>query len=194
MYIKAINGALQEYPYTVSKLRKDNPTVAFPVILTEATLNEWNVYSVEEITPQTTDFQVVVKATTPVYIEGTWRLNNTVEYIPLASAKDMAKKRIKKEREAINLEAINDIEVSNSIDRENIEGSIEFFETLSAGEGYITWTLADSTERNLTLSELQAIKQNYVLRKGQSFKDYQTKKASIEAALTVEEIITILEG
>jgi hypothetical protein len=46
MYVKATNGSLDQYPYTVAQLRRDNPNTSFPKRIPEATLASWNVYPV----------------------------------------------------------------------------------------------------------------------------------------------------
>ena len=49
MYVKATNGVVEKYPYTIGQLRKDNPNVSFPRVLSAEVLADWGVYSV---TPQ----------------------------------------------------------------------------------------------------------------------------------------------
>lgn len=49
MYVKVINRVVEEYPYSIGELRKDNPNVSFPADPSNETLAEWNVYPV---TPQ----------------------------------------------------------------------------------------------------------------------------------------------
>lgn len=46
MYVKATNGAVEIYPYSIGQLRKDNPNVSFPKNPSDQTLAEWGVYSV----------------------------------------------------------------------------------------------------------------------------------------------------
>jgi hypothetical protein len=46
MFILAINGAAETYPYSIGQLRKDNPQVSFPQNPTDALLASYNVYPV----------------------------------------------------------------------------------------------------------------------------------------------------
>ena len=48
LYVKAVNGSVEAYPYTLETLRWDNPNVSFPASMTEEELEEWGVYSVQE--------------------------------------------------------------------------------------------------------------------------------------------------
>jgi hypothetical protein len=46
MFILAINGTAETYPYSIGQLRKDNPQVSFPKNPTDALLASYNVYPV----------------------------------------------------------------------------------------------------------------------------------------------------
>lgn len=46
MYAKITNGSVDQYPYTVGKLRRDNPNTSFPKRISDEMLAEWGVYSV----------------------------------------------------------------------------------------------------------------------------------------------------
>jgi len=46
MYIKALNDAIDVFPYSVVALKKDNPLTSFPQKITNETLAEWDVYYV----------------------------------------------------------------------------------------------------------------------------------------------------
>ena len=52
--------------------------------------------------------------------------------------------------------------------------------------------MADSTERIVTLSDLQGAKDGYVLRKAQAFATYQTKKAAVNEATTLDEVAGLI--
>lgn len=85
----------------------------------------------------------------------------------------------KKNRDAAIAAPINNFEVALPEDRENIQGAIDYFDQLSQGANYIVWTMADDTEKQVTLAELQAAKDGYVYRKAQVFADYQAIKSEI---------------
>jgi len=50
-YIHAQNSNLIEYPYSIEKLRRDNPGTSFPYVMNNEELSAWGVYSVEEQSP-----------------------------------------------------------------------------------------------------------------------------------------------
>ena len=52
--------------------------------------------------------------------------------------------------------------------------------------------VAEETEEDLSLEDLKGALDAYVIRKAQSFVEYQTKKQLIENATTAEEIEAIL--
>lgn len=72
MYVKAINGAVESYPYSIGNLRKDNPQVSFPKNPTNELLATWNVYPVEPAGAPSTDYTQNLKEGQPVY-NGGWK-------------------------------------------------------------------------------------------------------------------------
>ena len=79
MYVKATNGTIDQYPYTVGNLRRDNPKVSFPRNIPAETLAEYGMYLVTVLDrPKATNYQVVVQDTTPTLIEGVWTLGWTI--------------------------------------------------------------------------------------------------------------------
>lgn len=48
MYLKAENGTVIKFPYSIGRLRKDNPSTSFPRNMTESQFAEHNVYKVTE--------------------------------------------------------------------------------------------------------------------------------------------------
>lgn len=55
MYIKITNGQIDKFPYTVGQLRRDNPNISFPKIVSDAELSSFGVYVVENILPPSFD-------------------------------------------------------------------------------------------------------------------------------------------
>lgn len=47
-YVKANNGTLVSFPYSLAKLRSDNSNTSFPKTIPEATLADWGVHVVTE--------------------------------------------------------------------------------------------------------------------------------------------------
>jgi pyruvoyl-dependent arginine decarboxylase (PvlArgDC) len=73
MFAKLNNGQLQKYPYTMGMLRKDHHNVAFPKVLDDATLAQFNVVRVAS-TPRpeydhTKDFNVTAEQVNGAWVE-----------------------------------------------------------------------------------------------------------------------------
>ena len=125
-------------------------------------------------------------------IDGVPTINQSLVYKPVYECKEIALNTIKTKREESTVEPINNIQVATLQDRENMQGSIEYFEILSQGNGRITWTMNDNREQDLTVEDLKDALDAYVIRKAQIFVEYQTKKQLIENAETAEEIEAII--
>jgi hypothetical protein len=95
--------------------------------------------------------------------------------------KQFKKQEAKRARTISISEPLNNFDVDSLEDRENIQGAIDYFETLSQGGDTIVWTMADSAEQDVTLVDLQGVVDGFALRKAQAFAQYQATKAQIEA-------------
>ena len=167
------------------------PNTIFPKILTDEIMEEYGYKKVilNQVTP--TPLTEVIDGKIEV-IKGVPTINQSLVYKPIYECKEIALSSIKTKREESICEPINNIQVSTLQDRENIEGSIEYFEILSQGNGRITWTMNDNREQDLTVEDLKDALDAYVIRKAQIFVEYQTKKQLIENAETAEEIEAII--
>jgi hypothetical protein len=76
MYLKATNGVVEKYPYSIGLLRKDNPRTSFPKNPTDAVLAGYGMYPVREANPTVGTDQKLVKSWTPEFINGEWILNH----------------------------------------------------------------------------------------------------------------------
>ena len=167
------------------------PNTIFPKILTDEIMEEYGYKKVivNQSTPtkfsKTKDGEIEV-------VNGIPTINQTLEYLPLYQCKETALSDIKVKREQSASEPINNVQVATLQDRENIQGSIEYFDILSQGKGTITWTMADNTEQELSLQDLQGVLDTHVIRKAQAFAEYQTKKQLIENVVTEAEFIALL--
>jgi hypothetical protein len=74
LYLKAINDQVEKYPYSLGQLRKDNSNTSFPRQPSLASLAEFDVYPVTEVTPTLADGEKLVKVWTPTLISGEWIL------------------------------------------------------------------------------------------------------------------------
>lgn len=79
MYVKVTNGTVDQFPYTIGQLRRDNPNISFPKTIPEDRLNEMGVYSVSyEAKPSFTQrTQILQKSTTPTLVNGQWTITYT---------------------------------------------------------------------------------------------------------------------
>ena len=167
------------------------PNIVFPKILTDEIMEEYGYKKVivNQVTP--TPLTKVVDSEIEV-IDGIPTINQSLVYKPIYECKEIALSAIKTNREESIAEPISNVQVATLQDRDNIQGSIEYFDILSQGKGTITWTMNDNREQDLTVEDLKDVLDSYVIRKAQAFLEYQAKKQLIENATTVEELEAIL--
>ena len=176
---KKINNSLE--------FRELFPNILFPKILTDEIMEEYGYKKVIVNEATSTLFTEVVDSKIEV-INGIPTINQSLVYKPLYECKEIALNTIKTKREDSIIEPINNIQVFTLQDRENIQGSIDYFEILSQGKGTITWTMDDNTEQDLSFEDLKGALDAYVIRKSRAFAEYQIKKELIANATTAEEI------
>lgn len=93
MFAKVTNGQIDQYPYTVGDLRRDNPNTSFPRVLSAETLAQHGLVQVQPATrPDVDTLTHRGRETTPVQQGGAWVQQWTVE--PYADAAD----RVRAER------------------------------------------------------------------------------------------------
>jgi len=80
MYAKITNGAVDQYPYTIGNLRRDNPQTSFPKRLSNELLSAWGVERVEDQEPPAYDerTQRIVREEIPTLVDSSWVLKWTV--------------------------------------------------------------------------------------------------------------------
>tara|TARA_R110000737_G_C14423239_1_gene458200 strand:+ start:263 stop:721 length:459 start_codon:yes stop_codon:yes gene_type:complete len=88
MYVKLSNGAIEQYPYTLGDLRRENSNTSFPKRPSAELLTGYDMYSVTRLPVPTYDkrTQFVQDQATPVLNDGVWEmgydiLSNTDEQI-----------------------------------------------------------------------------------------------------------------
>ena len=167
------------------------PNILFPKILTDEIMEEYGYINVKVIEAIPPIYSTVTNGEIEI-IDGIPTITQSLIYKPLYECKEIALNIIKTKREESIIEPINNIQVSTLHDRENIQGSIGYFEVLSQGKGTITWTMADNTEQDLSLEGLKGALDAYIIRKAQIFVEYQTKKQLIENTETAEDIEAII--
>lgn len=72
MYIKVNNDVIENYPYTIGNLRKDNPQVSFPAIIPDSLLAEYGVYPVKPSKKPSYNVAKIIKEGVPERIDGVW--------------------------------------------------------------------------------------------------------------------------
>jgi hypothetical protein len=83
MWIKAVDGNIETYPYNMSRLKADNPNTAFPPDPSAEVLAAFNTYIVEVGTVPTYDAKTQMAVLgAPSYDDGTWSAEYTVENRP----------------------------------------------------------------------------------------------------------------
>jgi hypothetical protein len=74
LLIKATGSTVEQYPYSIGLLRKDNPNTSFPKQVSASDMAAFNTYPVTEVTPTVSDTQKLVKVWTPTLVGGDWVL------------------------------------------------------------------------------------------------------------------------
>ena len=74
MFVKATNGAIVQYPYSVGALRRDNPNTSFPRTISDEVLAEYGVYEVKTLPAPDHDPEThfVEYAPVPTFVGGAW--------------------------------------------------------------------------------------------------------------------------
>ena len=80
MYVKATNGTVDQFPYTIGQLRRDNPNVGFPKRINEDALALYDTYLVTEEDQPSFDArtQNIARDDNPTLENGEWTIGWTV--------------------------------------------------------------------------------------------------------------------
>ena len=74
LLVKATGNTVEQYPYSVGLLRKDNPNTSFPKKPSASDMAAFGVHPVTEVTPSLGDGQKLVKTWTPTLSGSDWVL------------------------------------------------------------------------------------------------------------------------
>jgi len=87
MYVKITNGSVEQFPYTLGHLRRDNRNVSFPKQVTSEILAEYDVYPVTFLAKPDRDplVQNLVQSQ-PSLSNGSWQVSYTVENMAQSDA------------------------------------------------------------------------------------------------------------
>ena len=80
MYVKVTNGTVDQYPYTIGQLRRDNPNTSFPKVIPASTLNSFGLYEVtiESAGDYNERTQMVSHADQPTLQDGVWSISCSI--------------------------------------------------------------------------------------------------------------------
>ena len=104
MFVKITSGSIDQYPYTVGDLRRDNPNTSFPKTVPAVTMAEYGMYPVgyqaaPDYDPLTQRLQ---HSSIPSLVDGEWKLTKTVVALTedqIASATAAKAKDARKDRD-----------------------------------------------------------------------------------------------
>lgn len=107
LLVKATGNTVEQYPYSVGLLRKDNPNTSFPKKPSASDMAAFGVHPVTEASPTVGDGQKLVKTWTPTLLGSDWVLAHeavdlTAEEVTAATeviAADVREQRNKELRE-----------------------------------------------------------------------------------------------
>tara|TARA_R110000803_G_scaffold98472_2_gene166547 strand:- start:56 stop:514 length:459 start_codon:yes stop_codon:yes gene_type:complete len=105
MFVKITSGSVDQYPYTVGDLRRDNPNTSFPKTIREATMASFGMYPVgyeaaPGYDPLTHRLQ---HSSVPELVDGEWVITKTVVVLTedqIADATASKAKGVRKNRDA----------------------------------------------------------------------------------------------
>ena len=97
LLVKTSNGEVEQFPYTLGDLRRDNPQTSFPKQIPSAIFEGYGVYSVTESDRPSYDHlvQSLVRGT-PVYSDS-WNVSYTAENLP----QDEAEANVRNSRDSL---------------------------------------------------------------------------------------------
>tara|TARA_R110000851_G_scaffold44825_1_gene110017 strand:+ start:474 stop:926 length:453 start_codon:yes stop_codon:yes gene_type:complete len=80
MYIKITNGSIDQFPYTVGKLRRDNKNVSFPKQVSASDMAEFGMYPVTTLDEPSYNIrtEVLSQNSEPTLVSEVWTLGFTV--------------------------------------------------------------------------------------------------------------------
>ena len=104
MFVKVTNGQIDQYPYTVGDLRRDNPNTSFPKVIPDGVLADFGVFPVGYDAAPAYDPMThrLEHSSVPVLKDGAWMLTKTVVALTAEQIADRdagLAKKIREERD-----------------------------------------------------------------------------------------------
>jgi len=156
------NGQIDQFPYSITDLRNDNPDTSFGTSLDDASLADFRVFPVEPTDqPETSKTERAVVAD-PEFVDGQWQQRWTIEPMGINEAKAVLWERAKFLRDqfidaGVNLAGIGVFD-SDAPSRGNINGAVTMalVAQISAQPFSIDWKLADNSVKKLNGAQMIA--------------------------------------
>ena len=147
LLVKATNDTVEQYPYSVGLLRKENSNTSFPKQVSAADMAAFNVYPVTETFPTVGDGQHLVKVWTPTLSGDDWILDHqavdlTDEEIAEATAVLAANAREQRDAllAATDFYALSDVSMSEAMT--TYRSDLRSVPTLTGFPSDFTWPTA----------------------------------------------------
>jgi len=102
MHVLVSNGAVENYPYTIGNLRRDNPNTSFPKKPSDELLEDFGMFRVTKVDRPEYDHTKNIAEGTPVLTSGVW---TQVWDVTDASAEEIAERTT---NEAVSVRAKRD--------------------------------------------------------------------------------------
>ena len=79
MYVKVVDNAVDVFPYSVARLKRDNPQVSYPKNMSDSEWESFGMYKVShgDLPTYNVRTEKVVRSETPTNIAGVWTLTYT---------------------------------------------------------------------------------------------------------------------
>lgn len=116
MYVKAENGEVIKFPYSVEDLKSENPNVSFPANMSSEILASYNVYPVfEERNNAATDLKTEQITENIVFEDGAWKQ----KYNKVSLPEEEAAQRVRNHRDSLlrrtDWTALSDVTMSTEM-------------------------------------------------------------------------------
>ena len=72
MYIKIVDGQIEKYPYSVGRLKAENPNTSFPENISDEVLAEFNVQKLKQTQQPSITYKQNIIEDTPIFDGNNW--------------------------------------------------------------------------------------------------------------------------
>lgn len=116
MYVKAENGKIVKFPYSIEDLKSENPNISFPENMTDEVLASYNVFPIfEERNNTSTDLKTERITESIVFEDGVWKQ----KYNKVSLSNEEAAQRVRNHRDSLlrrtDWTALSDVTMSTEM-------------------------------------------------------------------------------